>query len=103
MKKNHTVRLGAIVGLLVGVIIFAVGFVLPPDLFLHKAIVAMQSPLIPIVHLLQPASQPWGSNNDIYKVWIAILCYWMAFGLLLGVLVSFGYRLIVGRKGSNAA
>ena len=103
MKKNHTVRLGAIVGLLVGVIIFAVGFVLPPDLFLYRAIVAMQLPLMHIVHLLQPASQPWGSNNDIYKVWIAILSYWMAFGLLLGVLVSFGYRLIVSQKGRNAA
>ena len=103
MKKTHTVRLGAIVGLLVGVIVFAVGLVLPPDLFLCRAIVAMQSPLIPIVHLLQPASQPWGSNNDIYKVWIAILSYWMAFGLLLGVLVSFAYRLLVGQKGRNAA
>ena len=103
MKNKHTVRLGAIVGLLTGVIVFAVGFVLSPDVFLHRVIVAMQSPLIPIVHLLQPASQPWGSNNDIYKLWIAILCYWMAFGLLLGLLVSFGYRLLFSQKDNNAA
>jgi hypothetical protein len=103
MNKKHTVRLGAIIGLLVGVIIFAVGFVLPPDIFLRRAIVAMQSPLIPIVNLLQPASQPWGSNNDIYKVWIAILCYWMLFGLLLGVLVGSSYRLFVGQKDRRAA
>jgi hypothetical protein len=103
MKTNHAVRLAILVGLLVGVIIFAIVFVLPHDLFVCRAIIAMQSPLIPIINWLQPASQPWGSNNDIYKIWIAVLFYWMSLGLLLGLLVGFGYKLLVGRKNSRVA
>jgi hypothetical protein len=100
--KNHTVRFSAIVGLLVGVIVFAGGFFLPPNLFLCRAIIAMQSPLIPIVNWMQPASQPWGSNNDIYKLWAVILCYWSLLGLLLGIFVGLGCRLFLGWKGKNA-
>jgi TctA family transporter len=99
MIKKHKVVFGAIIGLIVGIIVFVASLSLPDESFLSKAIEVSQSPLIPVITWMQHASHHWGSNNDLFKLLAVVLCYWT----LLGLLVGLGFRLIIGRKGSHAA
>jgi len=99
MIKKHTVGFGAIIGLVIGVITFVAGLFLPPDSFLSKVNQVSLSPLVPVITWMQKASQHWGSNTDLYKLLLVILCYWT----LLGLLVGLGCRLIIGRRSSHAA
>jgi hypothetical protein len=102
MIKKHTVGFGAITGLMIGVIVFVVGIssASAPDTFVLRAINAIQVPLIPVVAWMQGAAHNWGSNNSgLYKLLIVIMGYWM----LLGALIGFGCRLVLGRRASNTA
>ena len=95
MLKKHPVGFGAAIGMLLGIIIFAVGNSLTPDYLLLKAINAVQSPLIPIVDWIQGPLHGWGNNNTgIYKLLLVMMCYWTLIGLLTG----FVCRLVFGPK-----
>jgi hypothetical protein len=95
MIKNHPVSFGAVIGMLMGILIFAVGNSLTPDYLLLKGINVVQSPLIPVVNWIQGPSHGWGPDNaGIYKLLLVMMGYWALIGLLAG----FGCRLVFGRK-----
>jgi len=100
MIKKHIVGLGAITGLVVGVIVFVIGISSTPDMFVLKAINAIQVPLIPVVAWIQGAAHNWGNNNSgLYKLLIVIMGYWM----FLGAMIGFGCKLLLSRKSRDAA
>jgi hypothetical protein len=99
MIKKHTVGFGAIIGLVIGIIAFVAGLSLPPDSFLSKVVEVSESPLFPVITWMQHASQHWGSNTDLFRLLVVVLCYWT----LLGLFVGLGCRLIIGRRSSHAA
>jgi len=100
VMKKHPVGFGAAIGMLMGIIVFAVGNSLTPDYLLLKAINAVQSPLIPVVDWIQGPSHGWGNNNaGIYKLLLVMMCYWA----LIGFLAGFGCKLVFGRKSGKSA
>jgi len=93
--KKHPVGFGAAIGMLMGIVIFAVGNSLTPDYLLLKAINAVQSPLIPVVNWIQGPSRGWGPDNaGICKLLLVMMGYWALIGLLAG----FGCRLVSSRN-----
>ena len=97
MRKKRIVGLGAVIGLVIGIISIVAGVYLPGDASLVAAFFAFESPLIHIINWLGKDLHNWGSFTAVYI--LLVLLYWTLIGLLFGLSV----RWFIKRKGNHAA
>jgi len=92
MKGEHTLVSGAIIGLVIGIVMAAVGGWLSANSILFSIFYVIHWPMLQLAAWIQHASNAphgWSPSTDFFKWLMAYLGYWAFLGFLAGV----GYRV----------
>ena len=81
MNRKRSVIIGAIIGLVVGIIMVGLGFTVPPSSFLYSILSIIHRPLVPLITWMHIASHGVG----LYKALAVVLLYWGLIGFSTGV------------------
>ncbi len=96
MTRKHSVVIGAITGLVVGIIMFAIGIWLryAPEPFVLKAFLFIHAPGMGLLSRLHESAYDWNTAAGLSQVLAMFLGYWT----LPGALAGLGWRTVLSRR-----
>jgi len=96
MNRKHSVIIGLITGLVVGIIMFVIGLWLrhASEPVLTNAFLLIHAPALGLMSCLHAPAYDWNTNAGLSQVLALFLGYWT----LLGTLVGLGWQIILSQR-----
>jgi|ERR1039457_4347924 hypothetical protein len=87
MNRKHSVIIGASTGLVVGIIMSAIGLSLwaAPESFLRSLFIFSHAPAVGLLDRLHESHYDWNTNAGLLQVLAVFLVYWVLPGFLAGL------------------